>query len=167
MSNLFSELLDLKSKYDEKIEKEGKKALKEAFKEIFLKHSCVDKVVFTAYTPYFSDGDENVYSVNEFNIIFKKPTLKKLAKLEKEKPTNSYMLSQIEETLEGDCSNVYGNEASSWTDYANDPEVSAAAKAVYDLERSIPEDVIRSVFGDHIKVTITKSKIEVEEYSHE
>jgi hypothetical protein len=167
MSNLFKELLDLKSKYDEKIEKEGKKALKEAFKGVFEKHLCVDKVVFTAYTPYFSDGSENIYSVNEFNIIFKKPILKKLVKLEKEKPTNSYMLSQIEETLEGDSSDVCGNEASGWTDYANDPEVAAAAQAVYDLERSIPEDVIRSVFGDHIKVTVTKSKIEVEEYSHD
>jgi hypothetical protein len=43
-------------------------------------------------------------------------------------------------------------------------------KQATDIEKfisSIPEDVIKMIFDDHVQITVTADKIEVEEFEHE
>lgn len=65
MSKL-AEILEMKRKYQEMMQKEGQKALKAEFAEFFEKNPSVKAVKWQQYTPYFNDGEPCEFSVREF-----------------------------------------------------------------------------------------------------
>jgi hypothetical protein len=68
MTKFFQDLRALRKAYDDKLKNEGEAAMKEAFKEVFDKHPCIDSVYWTQYTPYFNDGDPCYFRMNEFEV---------------------------------------------------------------------------------------------------
>ena len=46
-------------------------------------------------------------------------------------------------------------------------EDEASNDAVYELADELPEEVLESVFGDHVKITATRDGFEVTEYEHD
>lgn len=56
---------------DSEYKKKCEALLKQAFKEYFEKHTNIDNIKFTAYTPYFNDGEACYYMVGNFNVILK------------------------------------------------------------------------------------------------
>lgn len=53
-----------------------------------------------------------------------------------------------------------------WYDEAH-PEEQAAAKEFGSLIQTIPDDVYKAMFGDHVEITATRDGFQVEEYEHE
>ncbi len=114
-------------------------AFKEVLQETFDKHPWVESVSFTQYTPYFNDGDECTFSVHAYYDA------------------------------------LYINSESFYdAGYRYDPknrtmskETEQAYKDFSKVIESFADEDMKEMFGDHVKVTITRSGINVEGYSHE
>jgi hypothetical protein len=66
--NDFKEFLESvnkqKKELEKKIQSEGQALLKGMFKEFFHNHPEAKAIVWTQYTPYWSDGEDCIFSVN-------------------------------------------------------------------------------------------------------
>jgi len=127
---------------------EGKDAIEKEFQAIFERHPELTVIKWTQYTPYFNDGEECVFSVNEFNI------------------SNATDVENVSAwgDYDGDEEDVF--VASKWDDraekkYADVWELEAFAQS------SIGEDLFRDIFDNHVTVIATRDGIEVEEYEHD
>lgn len=138
MSKLFDELAALKEAYDTKLAEEGEAAVKDLFKELFDKHPALQAVEWRQYTPYFNDGDPCYFRVGEFEADF-----------------DGY------EEDEEDEDSVEEEATEAVVDY------DAINEAVGELESELPEDVLESVFGDHVRIKATREGFEVSEYDHD
>lgn len=141
-----SKLQALKDQFEaaqKRMQAEGKVALEEALAEVFANHPKLQAVRWTQYTPYFNDGEACVFSVNSPYIKF--------------------------EGLEEDAGD-YEDGFEYCSSYRNDerPEgFVAAANDVSEVFNSIPDELMLSVFEDHVQVTATRKGFEVEEHSHD
>jgi len=67
-----TKLEELKKKHSElkkEIKKESASLFKEACQDIFKKYPNLTRFAWTQYTPYFNDGDECVFGVNNYDIF--------------------------------------------------------------------------------------------------
>ncbi len=144
-----------------KMRKVGKDALISAFKEYFEKHPIVEKVLWTQYTPYFSDGDPCVFDINQFELRFFKDKIKDGA------INKSYDQSYNEDEDEDyEDSPSYGEFYNK--DYF-DSEHKEAENDLSELESQCYEidSVLKNVFGDHCLVVATREGFNVTEWEHE
>jgi hypothetical protein len=110
--------------------------LKNAFQEVFTAYPNVRLIGWTQYTPYFNDGDPCVFSVKNLHVF--------------------------DETVEEDAEDLYAGVDIYWGDGPkNYPLIAALA-----LTLSGAEDLLLEMFGDHCKIVVTPSGIDVEEYEH-
>lgn len=111
---------------------------KEAIQDIFAKYPAIETIAWFQYTPYFNDGDACEFGVDT------EPYINGL---------NSYGEAHWSDDRDDDDTanpiptEVYG-------------EVSA-------LLGSIPEEIMKDIFGDHAKITIDREKITVDEFEHD
>lgn len=138
------------------MQKEGKVALKAAFKELFEKHPVLEAVQWEQYTPYFNDGDTCTFSVEDMYPVF---TLteeqRKISKIYADEDAFDELWYEFE----------YGELKKTMT-----PEQKAANKALDVLFKEfsgIADDVFEDLFGDHVRVRATKKGFKVSEYEHE
>lgn len=157
MSKLFDELTALKEAYDTKLEEEGEDAVKEVFKELFDKHSRLESVVWVQYTQYFNDGDPCYFNVYDFDASVSEPE-------ETEGPEDEEEEEEDDDLYDDDY--TYGERLSDLAN-SNDPELQKIAEDISELNGSIPQDVLESVFGDHVRVTATRDGFSVTEHSHD
>lgn len=178
MGKLFDELRALKAEYDRKLEQEGEAALKDAFKDVFDKYPEIKEIYWCQYTPYFNDGDVCHFSVHEFDVSLKCPddldsrieaketeleasqTAADSERLQKELD----LLTSLRDFCEEEWS--YG-ESLYVLKRINDARPQEIAKAVKDLQRELPSDVLESVFGDHARITATREGFSVTEEEHD
>ncbi len=120
---------------------EMRKIAKDAFIEaagaIFNKYPGLKNASWTMYTPYFNDGDECTFGVNEVD------TINGLNRYDREGEDEDGMIIVWEDWMESACDDMNG------------------------LVMSFDNNTMQSVFGDHCKVTVYRDKIEVEEYEHD
>lgn len=120
----------------------GAAVLKEAMTEFFTTHPKVLGIRWRQYTPYFNDGDECVFGYYDL----------------------AYKL--------GEDGGDYGD---GYTDLPWDakelPEglTKAALKDLRALNKALSnmEDTLKTTFGDHVEVTVTKAGVTVDEYEHD
>jgi hypothetical protein len=138
-----SKLKELKSKREE-LEKvfkaEGKSALKEAFKEVFDLHPCVKSIHWDQYQAYWNDGDSTHFSVYEF--------FPEIAGYE-----------DIDDDYE--LSEEIDKRGTKDEKLAKD-----AVNALYD-ECSDMDEIMKSVFGDHVSIKATRKGFSVSACDHE
>lgn len=182
MGKLFEELKQLKAEYDKKLQQEGEAAVKDAFNDLFTTYPEVRTVAWTQYTPYWNDGDVCHFRVHEFDVSLGtdetlKDQITEKKRLVKEAAEKSLfkvaaMLQQEVEELECTLQDQ-DNEEYSYGEslYAlkksKDPRQVALAKAVTDLQKELPDEVLESVFGDHTKIVATRDGFKVKEYEHD
>jgi hypothetical protein len=143
------DLLQMKAKYQKMIEDEGGAILGGAFKTFFDACPNVKAVRWEQYTPYFNDGEECVFSVNEPTFQFA------------EKPGPAFTTYDSDE--DGD---TFYEE--SWQAKAADyKKAGVTKKAIDTLSEVFEKDVMKAVFGDHVRVIATREGFEVDEYSHD
>lgn len=128
----------------------------EAAQKLFEKYDRLKSFGFTAYKPYFNDGDECTYGVSgdypEINGY----------------GDNGYDDENgVGENLLGlAMPKIYKDKQ--YIDNPNfDTEAKTIEKAVKDFINSFEDETIEAMFGDHKKITVTNSKIKVEEFEHD
>jgi hypothetical protein len=144
MNKIFEDLKLLKKQYEDNLQKDGKTALQQVFKDLFAAHPNLKSVVWTQYTPYFNDGDPCYFRVREFDV--------------------NYALTEEDDPNVSDYN--HGDSLYSLRE-SEDEAAQAAAEAVCDLEDEIPQDILEATFGDHCKVVATPKGFDVEEHSHD
>lgn len=122
----FENMVDSFKKTKEEFTTKMKAEFNTFFKEFFRMNPDISQVEWTQYTPYFSDGDENIFRAKFYDVL----------KLDKNMPPEDYeRLSEVENELE---------------------------KVLY----SIPKEIYKDMFGDHVCVTATSEGFDVEEFEH-
>lgn len=175
------------------------------FKPFLEKHTQVSQLSFTAYTPYFNDGDTCEYSVNEIDgwlgtededayegdLNRYGPSFADLLDFKRTGVPNKRIKEVVDYyTKPG---SRYSHEKRGYVEepakYANHTDAARVAyrkelthteaeleelavlekdwKEVKATFQSIPEEVIEGMFGDHVRVTITREGVEVDDYDHD
>lgn len=143
------ELDALRKEYQKAAQREFKAGLAELFEQC----AEIQSISWTQYTPWFNDGDECVFRVNN------------------EEPTvNGY--SEYDDEDEGDGVNILlkaretvGYPAKPNPDY--DPACAEIKNKILAFLGSFDNDAYSDMFGDHVRVTATRSGVVIEEHSHD
>lgn len=146
----------------------------------------VQAVVWSQYTPYFNDGDECVFSVNEPCFITKNFDRDDLQNPYEYEDGDEYGTLSVpsyvgdwQAMIDRDKAELAKPTASDWVkgyypkhiaaleemqrDFAGyDVKIKAFAKLLEDNE-----DMLREVYGDHVAVYLTHDEVIVDEYDHD
>jgi hypothetical protein len=190
------DLTRLRDEYKNKIEEAGEEVIKSVFKGLFDNSPALLAIKWSQYTPFFNDGDECVFGVydpsylidlsalnlsEEINIGYyhvdddsedgKQVWIDSLtyrAKVDELYPARSENRDRVVRPgTENDRYPTYdyvGN-GTYWA-YVPIP----GCENIKDTVRKIftlPDDVFRDVFGDHVQIIVTPKEITVNEYYHD
>ncbi len=149
----FQPLVTLEAEFRAKIEHEGNILLKAETAKLFEKFPELSAVSFVQYTPYFCDGDVCEFGLHGVYAKLKNPT-----------PTTSTAnpgFADVEDEIEEDSGD--------WLDSYELKGKSNAKEALDQLEGSLESilDSLEIIFGDSVRVIITREGVETEEYEHE
>ena len=155
---MIEQAMSLKKRYDKMVKGFKEEDFKGWFVEFFALYPFIITIRWVQYTPYFNDGEECVFSVNEPEI----------------EVSASYLQSHPD-LVAGTCDAASGDEEpserfiSSWNVVKRNkdkyPELYDAVEGIKELFNA--EDILRHVFGEHAEVVVTPEKIVVEEYVHD
>ncbi len=143
----------------------------EAFAEFFSRYPGLEEITFTAYTPYFNDGDECVYGVNEAELTAY--GIDELSSYDGGRANEVLKFRQTGQTAKSEAElRRYGGDQ--YFDLAEADLASLVDLLTNDFPKineiitsTVPEEVMKAMFGDHSRVTITRDGVEAEEYEHE
>lgn len=154
LQTAFDKLLDEQRELQKKFQATAQALFKETTKEFFDKNANITAIVWTQYTPYFNDGDTCEFSVNE-------PTF-----------TNAPDPESVrwgeydgDEEVAAD-----GSEIFAWESWGEPPEginVNMCEAFGRMIQSSEMEDVMKAMFGDHVKVVATREGFDVDDYDHD
>lgn len=122
----FTEFKNQISSLREQLTQTGELFLVENLQRILNKYPSLEKIHWTAYTPYFNDGEACYYSSN-----------------------HNYA------EIEGRDLN-YGT-----------PEYKEIKKELSEFLSQFDDDLMMDLFGDHVRIVITREGLSVEEYQHD
>jgi hypothetical protein len=135
----------------------------ELLKQLINESPEIEACRWVQYTPYFNDGEECKFGVHELELKF-----------------NPEMFPHNEETEEDDCLDadgfVYewrlGEFLERGLDVLNVAQVVAVEKKVelfikIHSELQNMDQCLKNTFGDHVKVVVTRTGIETEEFAHD
>jgi hypothetical protein len=131
----------------EQLRNEAKTKVESIFKtaalELFVEYPDLKSISWSQYTPYFNDGDScNFSSHHDYAAI-------------------KFVASNEDDDEDDDDDYQEGFDESLAT-----PEQLKAGKAAESFLENFDDDDMENLFGDHVKVIITKDGIEVEDYDH-
>lgn len=157
VTQIKSDIRDLTTKFETmrlEISARGKEALKVGFDQFFELTPEVETVRWSQYTPYFSDGDENIFSVHD------------------------YLYTTAIDEAEGDIDwwddgGIF--DASTYRDVSPQIENYSEERIAQIRENleilkelfSLPDQVFKDAFDDHARITVTRSGFNVEECDHD
>jgi hypothetical protein len=116
-------------------------ALRAAFAKFFENNPQIQQIGWTQYTPYFNDGDECIFGVNDMSFI-----------------TDSVEDQELAENED------VGKWHQPWQDHH--PFAAPFLEFTKQMGR-LPDEVYQSAFGDHVQVIATRDGFEVDEYEHD
>lgn len=149
----FNEKINAFEQQKKALIKSLKKDFKSVLKELFTTVPEIKTLYWTQYTPYFMDGDACVFSMND--IIVSNCDTEFV-----DYPEDIFGYADKEETQR-----LWACYVSSVGKYVKNPEhkelIKNVAQAFYDSE-----DLIKEVFGDHVRVICTKKGVKLEDYSN-
>lgn len=156
-----SEIVAVRAKFQE----QAQALFKETTKEVFEKNPAITAIMWTQYTPYFNDGDPCTFHV--YDPYFTN--------------ANEEQMKDITRwgDYEGDDQAVFSE--SSWAFYGESDFAVESRKTMEsqgcDFESLIAfdkvlqsreiEDVMLSMFGDHVRVVATRNGFDVEDCDHD
>lgn len=142
MKIALDEFIKDKQVMEEGFRDRGEKLIKKTLKEFFNENKEVEKIKWRQYTPYFNDGDECVFHVDEVFVRLKK---------------------EPKESNHGDYEDGF---LDSYDFKDTNKKLSNAIKDLYKLFENV-EDIMKVVFGDHAEITATENKIVTKSYQHD
>jgi hypothetical protein len=107
----------------------------------------VKAIKWAQYTPYFNDGEACTFGVSDFGFFFEGDEFEDLSHYDGELPWRGY-------SSEWDKAAVCSSET---------------YEACKSLARELGgmDDVLETLFGDHVSVTVTPDGVSVDEYDHD
>jgi hypothetical protein len=157
--NIKEQLQALKSNY--------KKLAQELFnsgtKELFDKHEALDSFGFTAYSPYFNDGESCKFSANidcPYINGYQEWCNKGEGRCDSFEPREGDMFiwNKINRS-------EYSSTERKYVEVAGDEKLSAMVKDVNEFLASFDNDVWEEMVGNHVIVQFTREGLQIEEYS--
>jgi len=121
----------------------GEKLFKEGAQDFFDAFPEAGSFSWTQYTPYFNDGDECVFSVHDYFDVTN---------------TNGDLLWEDLDAWGAEYSRKQGKELT---------REQEASEVLSTLVGGIDDDTMKALFGDHVRVTVTREGIDIEEYDHD
>ena len=194
MSENLKEQLKTTKQQLEAFREENKKRNEQFFKEavgfLFEQHPVLTSFSWTQYTPYFNDGDECTFSANIdyplVNGIYEgewelkdaidkqrsNPQLKEtlqvrldVLNLSKQQAAAEENYKQAEK-LKGEIA-ALEEKIAKFQDIKALEDALAAYEAVTETLQVFDNDLFQNLFGNHVRIEITRDKIEIEHYDHE
>lgn len=171
--------LENKRKNSEYLQSVDIDVVKKEYNSFFSKYDFIKAMGFTAYTPYFMDGDPCEYSVDGYYLLLTQEVTNELG--------YGVALELIADTLEPDedlsdkgALETYFEQHfwdfpsnySFFNYYPGEPKIvkpgySEFIKDLYALEaKTLDSDLCSAIYGDHVKVIVKPSDITVMEYDH-
>jgi len=132
------------AKMREELKTLGEKLFKEGSQDIFDTFPEVKSFSWTQYTPYFNDGDECVFRVNDWFEV----KLENGEELEEVSYSEYYRQRKLDRGEEFTLEDNLG-------------------MALDSLLGGVDDDTMKALFGDHARVTVSREGIEVEHYDHD
>jgi hypothetical protein len=151
MSSLINDLVTDYNKTKKEFTAKARDAMRGAFTEFFGANPDIDRIAWTQYTPYFNDGDECIFGLTDmfFTLVKDKTDLSDCS-------------------YEDDVEGAYG---SSWWSGDGEDDPIAEQRAVFALFKkeitTLPDEIFKNAFGDHVKVIASREGFDVEEYEHD
>lgn len=154
-SEMTQKVAQIEKEYREKMQSIFDKCIKVFFDET----PDIKCIHWTQYTPYWNDGEECYFSVNDI----------------------CYDINRHDSNNDDDIDYSYEGDRFVVDSYKPDPEdveeelklypnrdqAIKNFKSIKTLIHSIPEDVMQTIFGDHVEVFIDRDGVRTEEYEHE
>jgi hypothetical protein len=149
---------EIKAKFEDAratMKREGEAAVKENFGAFFSRHPEVSSVVWTQYTPYFNDGDTCEFGVHE-------PELKLTREFVDGNPDAIKSLLRYQTVDDLVESKYHYGDASAHKLPSIEPDFAELLRPIFGLS-----ELMEQVFGDHVKVVVTREGFQVDEYQHD
>lgn len=160
----------------QRIQQEGRNLFGAAVDELFQECPEIHSLRWTQYTPYFNDGDVCEFSINDVDVRLNLPA--------QPQPTECYNCKTPFMAAAKFCGHCGKNRPVITEDDEYDSTYSLEKKlgkdrglkvkeAITLLERDMSsmEDIIKTIFGDHVRVTVSRVgsaiNIEIDEHEHE
>lgn len=149
-----------------KFQTEAQAMFKDTMKEFFDKNPGITALKWTQYTPYFNDGDECVFRVND--VYFTNAPADELENVsawgeyEGEDET-VWVVSNMRHIF---TSKYYEDEAAK-IQAAGGVDVDSCNLIDKMISSSEMEDIMWEMFGDHVQVTATRDGFDITEYEHD
>lgn len=154
----------------ELISNKAKGVMKDVFGKIFETYPFVTCIAWTQYTPYFNDGEECIFGVNEANYTTS----------EKWQDMSPYDFEETTPSEPGDYARenadkgdkYYIGRIKEWDDFVakhGKDAVVSLNNEMGELNRFLSgmDEHLKIMFGDHVVIYATKDGIEVQEYDHD
>lgn len=154
---------------------ESKKLFKKRIKKLFSDYTELNSFSWVQYTPYFNDGDECIFSVYTESLG-----------INGSEDIGLYYLEDLLSDLEQKDISIkkYTNKLSLFDDYTRKfyenrikllettdiDELRKQVKMITDIRNfldTIEPDVFQGIFGDHVRVIVSRSDIKTERFEHE
>lgn len=179
-NNMWDSVNSLKQNYEnakKEFQIKGELALKTVFDGLFDKYPFLNSLNWTAYTPYFCDGDPCIFGVNEIQFTLG-PNDFNLPEWN-EDDYDGYAEWQSGYTLKTGPVITTKRIVKNWRNqdeertytensYPN-PVAEALGEDITKLNSIMQgmSDILLDVYGDHVKVTVTRDGTDIETYEHD
>jgi hypothetical protein len=182
LENITSLAADFARKQKEMIEA-LRPSFADLFKEVFEKYPEIKSFSWNQYTPYFNDGDECLFSVGDVwpcleenvhgyggedaSIPRDLPQLKTFLEtgdapgMYPWHKDNDKRLRTISDHFNSHYYQVYKDNIDRWA------EVGEAAWTLADAIRSLPDDVMLMLFGNHVSICVSRNGVDVQDFDHD
>ena len=159
------------------LREQGQTLMKASFKKMFDQYPFITAFQWNQYTPYFNDGEECLFSVHDVNV-----TNLPVEELEHLSAWGEYegeldMYDQYNVVTKNDSDYFITSDptGSSYntrkpnvpSKFLNICDLSELKRFLNDLQSDALEDVMKTTFGDHVSVIVTRDDIEINDYDHE
>jgi hypothetical protein len=142
--NAIEEINKLRKEYVEK----STELFKNFLKEFFENNEDVESITFTAYTPYFNDGDACTYSVGDAYLKFKE--------------TSEFYSKDNGQDYCNGHDDLYSIPYEGY----NKEKLKEIFKEANKIT-SLPSDLMYNIIGDHAEVLITRDEMKVSHLEHD
>lgn len=151
LKTMNAELETLKKAHLEK----SKTIFTEVSKKLFEVHPALESFGWKQYTPYFNDGDECTFSARK-----DEPDINDV---------DGYDVNFEDEQVTdwSGAKDPMTKEYPKIKNVLHNPALAIAHEDVKEFLENIEDEVLRDLFGDHVRVKVTKENAEVEEYEHD
>lgn len=157
LNEISFEIAASKKKLQEFALAEGKSVIGAAFAKCFEPPTNLKAITWKQYTPYFNDGEACVFGVNDPYLHISDDDDSEDDYGDGKKSFDTYMILNRSE-------NAYAKEKRALLEQAIGE---ASLRAFLELWPKLSDDILEAVFGDHVKIKITKDEVVVESYDHE